>query len=63
VVEYADVHQLQCFAQPACHQLIGLARLGDTGGMLGCISRCHHHLFLSVSSPTVPQTFSSPAFR
>ena len=45
VIEHADVDQLQGFAQPARHQLVGLAGLGDAGGMLGFISRCHHHLF------------------
>jgi hypothetical protein len=63
VIEHADVDQLQGFAQPARDQLIGLARFGDAGRMLGCISGCHRHLFdclpalqcrrLSVAQPSV----------
>ena len=49
MVEHADVDQLQRFAEPLRDELVGLAGLGHTGWVLGCISACHHHLFVSVS--------------
>jgi hypothetical protein len=56
VIEHADHDQLQGFAPPARDQLVRLAGLGDAGRVLGCISECHRHLFVSVPSPTVPHT-------
>jgi hypothetical protein len=61
VIQKADVDRLQGLAQPARDQLVGLTGLGDSGRMLGCISGCHRHLFLSVPGYTVPHTFSSPS--
>jgi hypothetical protein len=45
VIQQPDVDQRQRLFDPLGDQFVRLAGLGDPGGVLGFISRCHHHLF------------------
>jgi hypothetical protein len=53
VIQQPNVDERERVFDALGDQLIGLARLGDAGRMLGCISLCNHHLQRSFSIPTV----------
>ena len=53
VIEQPNIDQPERFLHPLGDEFVGLTRLGNPGRMLGCISRCNHHLQRSFSDTTV----------
>jgi hypothetical protein len=46
VIEQPYVHQGERLLDALGDQFVGLARLGDPGGVLGFIRECQHGLFI-----------------
>lgn len=56
MIEHPHVHEAEGFLEAPGDELVRLARLEHTGGVLGCISACNRHLFPLGSRFTVPHT-------